>query len=210
MPGQNSNNQEMLDCATSALARMKKHGNRATPDAYEVWLSYCTGKNSDLKADIDALLDLHSTVTDQDLEDLHARHLRETSGEQEIGESTARIQEAVDQVLAVVGSVSIWLLGARAYLVISIASVAGLLRYEDGVVADARVAVGACSPVPIRLPSLERALIGQPAGALAAAIRPEHFAGLAPIDDVRATAAYRSYAVTTLVLRMFDGWGTQG
>ncbi|MCB2116536.1 MAG: FAD binding domain-containing protein [Rhodobacteraceae bacterium] len=100
-------------------------------------------------------------------------------------------------------------LGARAYLVISIASVAGLILWDGGKVAEARLAVGACSPVPVRLPALEAALVGLPAGALTGTVKDDHFAGLAPIDDVRATGAYRSSAVTTLVRRMLDGCGTR-
>lgn len=98
-------------------------------------------------------------------------------------------------------------LGARAYLVISIASLAGVLRFEDGLVAEARLAVGACSPVPMRLASLERDLIGAPEGGLGARVRAAHFDMLAPIDDVRASAAYRREAVAVLVRRMLDGFG---
>ncbi len=98
-------------------------------------------------------------------------------------------------------------LGARAYLVISIASLAAVLRFDAGTVAEARIAVGACSPVPQRLPALERALVGAPAGALGAAVRADHFDGLAPIDDVRASAAYRRDAVATLARRMLDRCG---
>ncbi len=93
-------------------------------------------------------------------------------------------------------------LGSRAYLVISIVSVAVVLAAEDGVVSDARVAVGACSPVPVRLRALEAALLGRPADAgLAAVVEPDHLAGLSPIDDVRAPADYRREAAITLVRR---------
>ena len=51
-------------------------------------------------------------------------------------------------------------LGSRAYLVISIVSVAAVAVVRDGKIADARVVVGACSPVPVRLASLEAALRG--------------------------------------------------
>ncbi|WP_347310328.1 FAD binding domain-containing protein [Defluviimonas sp. SAOS-178_SWC] len=98
-------------------------------------------------------------------------------------------------------------LGARAYLVISIVSLAVLLRIEAGTVAEGRVAVGACSPVPSRLPALERDLIGMPAGGLGNGVRADHFDGLAPIDDVRASAAYRRDAVATLARRMLDRCG---
>ena len=51
-------------------------------------------------------------------------------------------------------------LGARRYLVISIAMAAATLEFAEGRVAAARIAVGACSPVAERLPALEAALIG--------------------------------------------------
>jgi CO/xanthine dehydrogenase FAD-binding subunit len=94
-------------------------------------------------------------------------------------------------------------LGLRRYLVISIVMVAATLAVDgDGRVTRARVAVGACSPVAARLRELEASLVGRSAkedlGALA---RPEHLDGLAPIDDVRATAEYRSAAALTLVRR---------
>lgn len=96
-------------------------------------------------------------------------------------------------------------LGARRYLVISIAMVAALLRCEGGRVTAARVAVGACSAVAQRLPALEEALAGAPAapglGALAEAA---HLASLSPIDDLRASAAYRRDAALTLVRRALE------
>jgi CO/xanthine dehydrogenase FAD-binding subunit len=94
-------------------------------------------------------------------------------------------------------------LGSRAYLVISIAMVAAIAEIgEDGTVARARVAVGACSEVAQRLPALEAELAGRPAAAGSAAIvRPEHLAGLTPIDDVRGTAEYRRDAALTVVRR---------
>jgi len=51
-------------------------------------------------------------------------------------------------------------LGARRYLVISIAMVAALVVVEEGRIREARVAVGACSAVAQRLPGLEAALRG--------------------------------------------------
>ena len=93
-------------------------------------------------------------------------------------------------------------LGARKYLVISIAMVAWVLEIEEGVVRSARVAVGSCSPVAIRLPELEQALAGKPLDRnLAAHARPEHLDRLSPIDDVRASASYRKEAALTLVRR---------
>ena len=97
-------------------------------------------------------------------------------------------------------------LGARRYLVISIVMVGATLEVDaDGRVAAARIAVGACAPVARRLPAAERALAGAPCGPrLGALVQPEHLAGLAPIDDVRASAAYRSDVALTLVRRTLN------
>jgi CO/xanthine dehydrogenase FAD-binding subunit len=97
-------------------------------------------------------------------------------------------------------------LGARRYLVISIAMVAAVVKTDgSGRVTEARVAVGSCSATARRLTTLERALVGAPArtglGAIALA---EHLAQLSPIDDVRATASYRNAAALTLVRRALD------
>jgi CO/xanthine dehydrogenase FAD-binding subunit len=99
-------------------------------------------------------------------------------------------------------------LGLRRYLVISVVMVAAVVALdESGLVRFARVAVGACSPVAVRLRRLEDELRGRPAGELAAAVTPEHLADLTPIDDVRATAAYRLRAATILVRRALDRCG---
>lgn len=85
-------------------------------------------------------------------------------------------------------------LGARRSLVISTVMVAVVLVPLPGTtrIADARIAVGACTPVARRISSLEAALMGQPIDEhLADRACPNQFAKLAPIDDVRASAAYR-------------------
>lgn len=90
-------------------------------------------------------------------------------------------------------------LGSRKYLVISIAMVATLIRIEGGLIAAARVAVGAAGPVARRLPALEAELAGQDPGRVE--ILPRHLAPLAPIDDMRGTAGYRREAVAELIHR---------
>ena len=94
-------------------------------------------------------------------------------------------------------------LGARRYLVISIVMVAAVIECDQaGRVTRAGVAVGACSEVARRLPDLEAALLGCPADVtLGERADAQHLAGLVPIDDVRASAAYRSDAAVTVVRR---------
>lgn len=91
-------------------------------------------------------------------------------------------------------------LGARKYLVISIAMVAALVVTDEaGTITAARIAVGACSAVAQRLSTLESDLIGQPLASAAGLVSTDHLASLQPIDDVRASAAYRRDAALTLV-----------
>lgn len=94
-------------------------------------------------------------------------------------------------------------LGSRAYLVISIASVAAVIDVgRDGRVASARIVVGACSEVPMRITKAEARLVGEVASpSLAGAVEPGDVAGLTPIDDVRGTATYRWDVALTLVRR---------
>ncbi len=94
-------------------------------------------------------------------------------------------------------------LGARRYLVISIAMVATLIDLEqDGRVAKARVAVGACAARALRLPAVEAALTGQPFDDnLAARVGEEQLEPLSPIDDIRGSAAYRREAAVVLIRR---------
>lgn len=94
-------------------------------------------------------------------------------------------------------------LGSRAYLVISIASVAAVVEVgTDGRVVSARIVVGACSEVPRRIEAAEERLVGEVATrSLAAAIEAPDLAVLAPIDDVRGTADYRRDVALSLVRR---------
>jgi CO/xanthine dehydrogenase FAD-binding subunit len=93
-------------------------------------------------------------------------------------------------------------LGARKYLVISIAMVAAHVALDaSGRITHAAIAVGSCAPVANRLPKIEAALLGARRGDVAAVVRPELIDGLAPISDVRADAAYRETVVPVLVRR---------
>lgn len=94
-------------------------------------------------------------------------------------------------------------LGARRYLVISIAMASAVIEHKAGKVREARVAVGACSPVAVRLPALEVELRGRRFDAtLADRVNAGQFSGLAPIADVRASAEYRLQAALELVRRL--------
>ena len=121
-----------------------------------------------------------------------------------------RVDEILSAVLVPRGldnAASVFLkLGARRYLVISIAMVAAIIKSDvAGLVSEARVAVGSCSATAQRLRALEQSLIGKPARAgLGATVSREHLSPLSPIDDLRATAIYRRDAAETLIGRALD------
>lgn len=97
-------------------------------------------------------------------------------------------------------------LGARRYLVISIVMVAANLVVDyEGRIREALICVGSCSPKALRLLELERAVVGQPLKAdISKLVTREHLSPLTPMDDVRATAAYRRDAAETLVKRALE------
>ncbi|MBX3567339.1 MAG: xanthine dehydrogenase family protein subunit M [Rhizobiaceae bacterium] len=94
-------------------------------------------------------------------------------------------------------------LGARRYLVISIAMAAARIAVDRAsIVTEAAIAVGACSAVAQRLAGMERSIVGTRVGPqlddiLASAPLDE----LSPIDDVRGGADYRLDAAREIVAR---------
>jgi len=102
-------------------------------------------------------------------------------------------------------------LGARRYLVISIVMIGIVVVPSEDVVGDARIAVGACSPVTRRLSTLEAALRGRRMDAgLDEAVSAEAVeAVLSPIDDVRGSAGYRLDATLTMLRRGLSDLGRQ-
>jgi CO/xanthine dehydrogenase FAD-binding subunit len=94
-------------------------------------------------------------------------------------------------------------LGARKYLVISIAMVAVRLCVQDGLVRQAALCVGSCSAVATRLTAVEAALVGRLADhTLTNAVRAEDVSNaLSPLDDIRADSGYRLRAAHELLRR---------
>ena len=72
---------------------------------------------------------------------------------------------------------------------------------DDGHIAGARIAVGACSAVPQRLIQLEHDLAGAPAADAIRIVVAGHMAALHPIDDVRGSADYRRRAALVVTRR---------
>lgn len=99
--------------------------------------------------------------------------------------------------------------GLRRSLACSVASLAALLWISpSGVVDAARLAWGSVGPTVLRIPEAEAALVGGP-------LTPESLRraaeiarrAVAPIDDIRASAAYRRLVSGNLLLRLLPGGG---
>lgn len=106
------------------------------------------------------------------------------------------------------GTSGFFKLGARRYLVISIAMAAARLVISNGMIEQAAIAVGSCSAVARRLAGVETALRGIAVADIPAAIASAEISELAPIDDVRASADYRSEAAREVVTRAVLGAST--
>lgn len=96
-------------------------------------------------------------------------------------------------------------LGKRKALIISIANAAVLLVADGSCISEARLALGAVAPTVVRCPAAEAFLVGHVAdesvfGEGASRIQET----IQPIDDVRATAAYRRVAAEALARRTLD------
>jgi CO/xanthine dehydrogenase FAD-binding subunit len=93
--------------------------------------------------------------------------------------------------------------GTREAQAISKVVVAMSARVERGTIVAMRLAAGSVAPTPVRLRRTEQAAIAQPANDDTTA----HIARTAaeeirPIDDVRSTAEYRTFALEQVVRRM--------
>jgi carbon-monoxide dehydrogenase medium subunit len=96
-------------------------------------------------------------------------------------------------------------LGLRRAQAISVISVAVVAHVEDGRVREARIALGSVAPTVVRAPGAETVLKGaQLDEATIAACARTVCEDIAPIDDVRGSAAYRLSAVDALVRRALE------
>jgi CO/xanthine dehydrogenase FAD-binding subunit len=93
--------------------------------------------------------------------------------------------------------------GRRKAMVIAIASLGALFKVEDGRINEIRLAAGSVAPRPIRMRALEGQLAGQAiTKALIEQAKGTAANAVSPIDDVRASSAYRRDVISELVARV--------
>ena len=102
---------------------------------------------------------------------------------------------------AEIGRSSFLKLGARKYLIISIAMIACKLNLKKDVISEIAISVGSCSAVAKRIKSLENLLIGKSIkDELTTIILNYNYENyLSPINDIRGTNNYRLKASKVLV-----------
>lgn len=95
----------------------------------------------------------------------------------------------------------------RAWMDIAVVGAAAAVTLdEDGIIAAARIGLGAVAPTPIRAVEAEKALLGgRPDEALFAEAGRIAAGECSPIDDLRASADYRRHLVSVLVQRALRG-----
>ena len=94
----------------------------------------------------------------------------------------------------------------RAAMELAIAGVATIVTLQDGVCSDAKIALGAVAPTPMRATEAENLLRGKPfsAGLVREAAEAASEAAR-PISDIRASAEYRKEMVRILTARALNG-----
>jgi CO/xanthine dehydrogenase FAD-binding subunit len=95
--------------------------------------------------------------------------------------------------------------GARNAQAISKVCISALGWLADGIVQEARIAMGSVAPVPLRLAETERAVKGKPVDpSILALARRTAAAEISPIDDIRSTVRYRSAVAGNLVAEFLE------
>lgn len=96
--------------------------------------------------------------------------------------------------------------GKRSGMAISVVNAAGLILLDEkGLIADARLALGAVGPVVIRCRETEQALIGtQPDQTLFKQVTQLAQDEIRPIQDIRSTEKYRAHAAGVIAGRVLE------
>ena len=136
------------------------------------------------------------------LEDFYLDYMKKDLGADEFVERVSVPLRATLEAAGGAVHFRSWKLSKRFDSDISAVCAAFALRLQDGVIASARAAFGGMAATPRRAPQAEAALLGQPwdAATLARA-QAALAADYTPLDDLRASAAYRRRAAANLLRR---------
>ena len=91
-----------LAFAEIALGQIKALRQASTPRNYEVWYTYATGYNPSLNRTINELLARNGTLSDSDLEQIHANYICSNRFGEKIDNVGARVMGEIEQVMAMI------------------------------------------------------------------------------------------------------------
>lgn len=98
------------------------------------------------------------------------------------------------------GSSSAFLKLSRTAMDLAKASAAAYLKIKDGIIVDAKIALGSVAPRPVRSLSAEKELVGRSATEdIFSLASKQVIRDISPIDDIRSTASYRKKVSPILV-----------
>jgi carbon-monoxide dehydrogenase medium subunit len=101
----------------------------------------------------------------------------------------------------------------RQQMEIAVVGATAVVMFDEGKVADARIAITALAPTIRRVPEAEAALVGTDGGRGAAEAAAQHAAAASePISDVRASESYRHAMAAVITRRAIEAavrraWG---
>jgi diguanylate cyclase len=98
--------EQSAEYAAAAMAAMAKHGVPPTPENFAVWYNYCSGAMPDLVKAINVILGNAREFTAGINEQIHSQFFGFDCEGQLIRETSAKVEEAINQVIEFLGEAS--------------------------------------------------------------------------------------------------------
>jgi diguanylate cyclase len=102
MTGQADEHERTMAFAEIALGQMKALHQPATPRNYEIWYAYATGYHPSLNQKINETLKASGTLTEVDLDQIHASYLSPTRLSDRIDSVGSKVVDEIEQVMAMI------------------------------------------------------------------------------------------------------------
>jgi diguanylate cyclase len=102
MSGQADEHERTMAFAEIALGQIKALRQPATPRNYEIWYAYATGYHPSLNQKINETLKASGTLSDADLEEIHANFLSPARLSDRIDSVGSKVMGEIEQVMAMI------------------------------------------------------------------------------------------------------------
>jgi diguanylate cyclase len=102
MTGQADEHERTMAFAEIALGQIKALHQPATPRNYEIWYAYATGYHPSLNQKINETLKTSGTLTEIDLDEIHASYLAPARLSDRIDSVGSKVKDEIEQVMAMI------------------------------------------------------------------------------------------------------------